>query len=483
MPKSRDNRLQREADAAAAEQREQNRKIAQAEKRAAESDKINVPVNANNDSDDSNAAALDNESSVADDAAENTHRADSNDANVNDDTTNHQESDSSDNDKEQKKKKARAKKNRNGIDKKNKKNKKQHEQRSGKTAETKAREKQQAAERLAERKERWKNRKRLKEKWHDYRQEVAEKHAAPDWKPFSAKVFDKFIPALPDEPYTLEQNKQHAVIVRIFTVIIVGVLCFCGWRIYDFYAYKTSGELLIPATTYTPAQKAVVKKEIEKQGFKVTKQTKKGTYAHGTPSMVEAYKKSYKKKILDPAIDKLNDVKEHSSVKNLNSIYVSNDYKSISINTDLNVAISTELNKLLTDSADVERAINTVASWNIMNGTDKTHISFWCLKVDKNANINTDDSDDNSNSDDYDDEDVENAAKNVNSKEFYSCDATSCSDVISKLESKEHKEAKKEANKNKNKNSNKNSNKSKKTKKNSNTGSNKKNETTNISND
>ena len=231
---------------------------------------------------------------------------------------------------------------------------------------------------------------------------------------------------------------KHAVIVRAFTAIIIVVLGFCGWRIYGFYSYKTSSELLIPSTIYSPAQKATVKAEIEKQGFTGVTQDDDGTHAHGTPKMVQAYKDSYMETVVKPALETLEDVKNHNSVKNLISIYVSDDCKSISVNTELTSATSTGLNKILTDSSDIEKAINSIASWNLMNGSGKTHLSFWHVTADTSA----DDDDENVNVD------------SVDTKEFYSCDVTSCSDAISKLEAKEHKEA----NKNKNNNSNKKKN-------------------------
>ena len=335
--------------------------------------------------------------------------------------------------------KARADKNRHKDERRR--NKKAN-RRGGKTDEARERERQQAAERRAERKERWKNRKRLKDAWREYMDQRREKHAAPEWKPFSAKVFDKFLPARADMPYTREQNMRHAVMVRAFTAIIIVVLGFCGWRIYGFYSYKTSSELLIPSTIYSPAQKATVKAEIEKQGFTGVTQDDDGTHAHGTPKMVQAYKDSYRETVVKPALETLEDVKNHSSVKNLISIYVSDDCKSISVNTELTSATSTGLNKILTDSSDIEKAINSIASWNLMNGSGKTHLSFWHVTADTSAD---DDDDENANID------------SIDTKEFYSCDVTSCSDAISKLEAKEHKEAKKNNNNNNNSNTKKNS--------------------------
>lgn len=333
---------------------------------------------------------------------------------------------------------AKAKKTRNKHE-----HEKKRQKKNGKTTETKERERLQAAERRAERKERWKNRKRLKDAWHEYRDKVKEKHSNPEWLPLSAKIFNRFIPARADMPYTSEQNKQHSVIVRTLITIIVTVLGFCGWRIYDFYSYKTSSELLIPATIYTLAQKETVKAEIKKQGFTNVTQDKQGTHAKGTPEMVQAYKNSYKKNLVDPAVEKLDNVKDNGTVKNLISIYVSKDYKAIAVNTELMSATSTELNKVLTDSSDIEKAINTIISWNAMNGTEKTHVSFWHLTVKSDADQNTASTDD------------------ADTKEFYSCEATSCSDIISKLEAKEHEEANKNKNNNSNGNKNVNSNDSK----------------------
>ena len=345
--------------------------------------------------------------------------------------------------------KARADKNRHKDERQRS---KKANRRGGKTDEARERERQQAAERRAERKERWKNRKRLKDAWREYMDQRREKHADPEWKPFSAKVFDRFLPARADMPYTREQNMRHAVMVRAFTAIILVVLGFCGWRIYDFYSYKTSSELLIPSTIYSPAQKATVKAEIEKQGFTGVTQDDDGTHAHGTPKMVQAYKDSYRETVVKPALETLEDVKNHNSVKNLISIYVSDDCKSISVNTELTSATSTGLNKILTDSSDIEKAINSIASWNLMNGSGKTHLSFWHVTADT--------------SDDDDDENVN--VDCVDTKEFYSCDVTSCSDAISKLEAKEHKEA--------NKNSNNNSNTKKNSKNTSKDNKNKSNE-------
>lgn len=456
MPKSKNDRLRREAEKAAAEERERGRKERTAARQRDDGGSDTCAATP----DDSGESATDcsktegtaseatdaevsqgstkardegkSDADVADDATTGGTEAEDGGADYVDTDTDGTEA------VPRKRAKARADKNRHKDERHRS---RKANRRGGKTDEARERERQQAAERRAERKERWKNRKRLKDAWREYMDQRREKHADPEWKPFSAKVFDRFLPARADMPYTHEQNMKHAVIVRAFTAIIIGVLGFCGWRIYDFYSYKTSSELLIPSTIYSPAQKATVKAEIEKQGFTGVTQDDDGTHAHGTPKMVQAYKDSYRETVVKPALDTLDDVKNHSSVKNLISIYVSDDCKSISVNTELTSATSTGLNKILTDSSDIEKAINSIASWNLMNGSGKTHLSFWHVTADTSAD---DDDDENANID------------SVDTKEFYSCDVTSCSDAISKLEAKEHKEAKKNNNNN-NSNTKKNS--------------------------
>lgn len=450
MPKSKNDRLRREAEKAAAEERERGRKEKAAARQcvdggsdtdAANPDESGESTAGCSQADDTASEAMDAETSqeaaktrdevkgnagVADDAAAGgTEAEDGGEDPV-----------AADGDGTEavprKRAKARADKNRHKDERPQ--NRKAN-RRGGKTDEARKRERQQAAERRAERKERWKNRKRLKDAWREYMDQRREKHADPEWKPFSARVFDRFLPARADMPYTREQNMRHAVMVRTFTAIILVVLGFCGWRIYDFYSYKTSSELLIPSTIYSPAQKATVKAEIEKQGFTGVTQDDDGTHAHGTPKMVQAYKDSYRETVVKPALETLEDVKNHNSVKNLISIYVSDDCKSISVNTELTSATSTGLNKILTDSSDIEKAINSIASWNLMNESGKTHMSFWHVTADTSAD---DDDDENANID------------SIDTKEFYSCNVTSCSDAISKLEAKEHKEAKKNNNNNSN---------------------------------
>lgn len=450
MPKSKNDRLRREAEKAAAEERERGRKEKAAARQrddgGSDTDEVNqdesgeleagcsqadAPASEAMDMESSQGATKDrdegkDDAGVADDAATDvTESEDGGEGPV-----------AADGDGTEavprKRAKARADRNRHKDERQRS---KKANRRGGKTDEARERERQQAAERRAERKERWKNRKRLKDAWLEYMDQRREKHADPEWKPFSAKVFDRFLPARTDMPYTQEQNMKHAVVVRAFAAIILGVLGFCGWRIYDFYSYKTSSELLIPSTIYSPAQRATVKAEIEKQGFTGVTQDDDGTHAHGTPKMVQAYKDSYRETVVKPALETLEDVKNHNSVKNLISIYVSDDCKSISVNTELTSATSTGLNKILTDSSDIEKAINSIASWNLMNGSGKTHLSFWHVTADTSDG---DDDDENANID------------SIDTKEFYSCDVTSCSDAISKLEAKEHKEAKKNNNNNSN---------------------------------
>lgn len=457
MPKSKNDRLRREAEKAAAEERERGRKEKAAARQHGDGDSDTDAANPDGSGESATNCSKTEETAhesmnaetpqgaiqpldevkddagVADDAAAGgTEAEDGGEDHVAVAT------DVDDAAVPRKRAKARADKNRHKDERQRS---RKANRRGGKTDEARERERQQAAERRAERKERWKNRKRLKDAWREYMDQRRERHADPEWKPFSAKVFDKFLPARADMPYTREQNMKHAVIVRAFTAIIIGVLGFCGWRIYDFYSYKTSSELLIPSTIYSPAQKATVKAEIEKQGFTGVTQDDNGTHAHGTPKMVQAYKDSYRETVVKPALETLEDVKNHSSVKNLISIYVSDDCKSISVNTELTSATSTGLNKILTDSSDIEKAINSIASWNLMNGSGKTHLSFWHVTADTSAD---DDDDENANID------------SIDTKEFYSCDVTSCSDAISKLEAKEHKEAKKNNNNN-NSNTKKNS--------------------------
>lgn len=456
MPKSKNDRLRKEAEKAAAEERERGRKERAAARQRSDGDSDTDSANP----DDSGKSATDC-SKTEDTASEATDMEASqeptkardegkSDADVADDVTaggtvagdggaDHVDTDTDGTEAVPRKRaKARADKNRHKDERQRS---RKANRRCGKTDEARERERQQAAERRAERKERWKNRKRLKDAWLEYMDQRKEKHADPEWKPFSARVFDRFLPARADMPYTREQNMRHAVMVRAFTAIIIVVLGFCGWRIYGFYSYKTSSELLIPSTIYSPAQKATVKAEIEKQGFTGVTQDDDGTHAHGTPKMVQAYKDSYRETVIKPALETLEDVKNHNSVKNLISIYVSDDCKSISVNTELTSATSAGLNKILTDSSDIEKAINSIASWNLMNGSGKTHLSFWHVTVDTSAD---DDDDENANID------------SVDTKEFYSCDVTSCSDAISKLEAKEHKEANKNNNNN-NSNTKKNS--------------------------
>lgn len=456
MPKSKNDRLRREAEKAAAEERERGRKERTAARQCGDggsgTDAANPDENGKSAADCSKTESTAHESMNAEVPQGAIQSLDEvkGDADVADDATtggteaedggaDHVDTDTDGTEAVPRKRaKARADKNRHKDERQRS---RKASRRGGKTDEARERERQQAAERRAERKERWKNRKRLKDAWREYMDQRREKHAAPEWKPFSARVFDRFLPARADMPYTHEQNMKHAVIVRAFTAIIIGVLGFCGWRIYDFYSYKTSSELLIPSTIYSPAQKATVKAEIEKQGFTGVTQDDDGTHAHGTPKMVQAYKDSYRETVVKPALETLEDVKNHSSVKNLISIYVSDDCKSISVNTELTSATSTGLNKILTDSSDIEKAINSIASWNLMNGSGKTHLSFWHVTTDTSAD---DDDDENANID------------SIDTKEFYSCDVTSCSDAISKLEAKEHKEAKKNNNNN-NSNTKKNS--------------------------
>ena len=456
MPKSKNDRLRKEAEKAASEERERGRKERTAARQRSDGDPDTDSANPDDSwesatdcskTEDTASEATDTEASQESTKARDEGKSD---AGVADDTVaggteaedGGEDPVAADGDGTEavprKRAKARADKNRHKDERQRS---RKANRRGGKTDEARERERQQAAERRAERKERWKNRKRLKDAWREYMDQRREKHADPEWKPFSAKVFDRFLPARADMPYTREQNMKHAVIVRAFTAIIIGVLGFCGWRIYDFYSYKTSSELLIPSTIYSPAQKATVKAEIEKQGFTGVTQDDDGTHAHGTPKMVQAYKDSYRETVVKPALDTLDDVKNHSSVKNLISIYVSDDCKSISVNTELTSATSIGLNKILTDSSDIEKAINSIASWNLMNGSGKTHLSFWHVTTDTSAD---DDDDENANID------------SVDTKEFYSCDVTSCSDAISKLEAKEHKEANKNNNNN-NSNTKKNS--------------------------
>ena len=449
MPKSKNDRLRREAEKAAAEERERGRNERTTAKQCVDGGSDTDATNPDgsgestadcSQADDTTSEAMDTETSQeaiqpldevkgdagmadgaaaggteAEDGGEDPVATDVDDAAV-----------------PRKRAKARADKNRHRDERQRS---RKANRLGGKTDEARERERQQAAERRAERKERWKNRKRLKDAWREYMNQRREKHADPEWKPFSAKVFDRFLPARADMPYTQEQNMKHAVMVRAFAAIIIGVLGFCGWRIYGFYSYKTSSELLIPSTIYSPAQKATVKAEIEKQGFTGVTQDDDGTHAHGTPKMVQAYKDSYRETVVKPALETLEDVKNHNSVKNLISIYVSDDCKSISVNTELTSATSTVLNKILTDSSDIEKAINSIASWNLMNGYGKTHMSFWHVTADTSVD---DDDDENANID------------SIDTKEFYSCNVTSCSDAISKLEAKEHKEAKKNNNNNSN---------------------------------
>lgn len=456
MPKSKNDRLSREAEKAAAEERERGRKERTAAKQCvdggSDADAANPDGSGESAADcskteDTASEAMDTETSqeaakTRDDGEGNANGADdaaTDGTEAEDSVDDHVATDADGTEAVPRKRvKAREDKNRH---KNERKRSMKANRRGGKTDEARERERQQTAERRAERKERWKNRKRLKDAWREYMDQRMERHADPEWKPFSAKVFDRFLPARADMPYTREQNMKHAVIVRTFTAIIIGVLGFCGWRIYDFYSYKTSSELLIPSTIYSPAQKATVKAEIEKQGFTGVTQDDDGTHAHGTPKMVQAYKDSYRETVVKPALDTLEDVKNHNSVKNLISIYVSDDCKSISVNTELTSATSTGLNKILTDSSDIEKAINSIASWNLMNGSGKTHLSFWHVTADTSTD---DDNDENANID------------SVDTKEFYSCDVTSCSDAISKLEAKEHKEANKNNNNN-NSNTKKNS--------------------------
>lgn len=464
MPKSKNDRLRKEAEKAAAEERERGRKERTAARQRSDGDSDTDSANP----DDSWESATDcsktkdtaSEATDTEALQESTKTRDEgkSDADVADNVTagatvagdggaDHVVTDADGAEAVPRKRaKARADKNRHKDERQRS---RKANRRCGKTDEARERERQQAAERRAERKERWKNRKRLKDAWLEYMDQRKEKHADPEWKPFSARVFDRFLPARADMPYTREQNMRHAVMVRAFTAIIILVLGFCGWRIYGFYSYKTSSELLIPSTIYSPAQKATVKAEIEKQGFTGVTQDDDGTHAHGTPKMVQAYKDSYRETVVKPALETLEDVKNHNSVKNLISIYVSDDCKSISVNTELTSATSAGLNKILTDSSDIEKAINSIASWNLMNGSGKTHLSFWHVTADTSAD---DDNDGNANIDSLD------------TKEFYSCDVTSCSDAISKLEAKEHKEANKNNNNSNKKKNSKNTSKDNKNK-------------------
>ena len=300
MPKSKNDRLRREAEKAAAEERERGRKgkaaARQRDDGGSDTDAANPDESGESATDCSKTESTAHESMNAESSQEETPAQDEGKCDtgvVDDDAAVDTEAEDGGEDPvaadgdgtgavPRKRAKARADKNRHRDERQRS---KKANRRGGKTDEARERERQQAAERRAERKERWKNRKRLKDAWREYMDQRREKHADPEWKPFSAKIFDRFLPARADMPYTREQNMKHAVMVRAFAAIIIAVLGFCGWRIYGFYSYKTSSELLIPSTIYSPAQKATVKAEIEKQGFTGVTQDDDGTHAHGTPKM------------------------------------------------------------------------------------------------------------------------------------------------------------------------------------------------------
>ena len=300
MPKSKNDRLRREAEKAAAEERERSRKertaarqcvdegsdtdaaspdksgesatdCSKTESTAHESMSAEVPQGAIQSLDE-----VKGDADVADDVTTGGTEAEDGGADQVDTDTDGTEA------VPRKRAKARADKNRHKDERQRS---RKANRRGGKTDEARERERQQAAERRAERKERWKNRKRLKDAWREYMDQRREKHADPEWKPFSAKVFDRFLPARADMPYTREQNMKHAVIVRVFTAIIIGVLGFCGWRIYGFYSYKTSSELLIPSTIYSPAQKARAHlvNRLQECYNKGRKPRRKGDKNHGIP--------------------------------------------------------------------------------------------------------------------------------------------------------------------------------------------------------
>lgn len=227
------------------------------------------------------------------------------------------------------------------------------------------------------------------------------KESAHREKPLLVRMYDAIAPSR-HGGYTEEQDHRHSVVsFMVSFVIVVTVATSVCLLVRNYQSYRAD-HILVPAVTFTNDQAGDVMRSLADMGFvDVIYVEGKGVYAHGTKGMCDEWRSSFREKNVDDAMSKVGKSFVASGIVGSS---VSDDGKALTISTltaDRSVDV---IGYIVTSDREVKAMVDGLAEWcAVLNDGDALHVSF----VDSDG------------------------------KEYLSIDATSSSNLVSQMQSKD----------------------------------------------
>lgn len=206
-------------------------------------------------------------------------------------------------------------------------------------------------------------------------------------KPPLAVLYDKMNPG----DYTIRQDFYHSLFIFAFIFIIFA--CIITMSITNIVRDSSLHEskLTIPASSFVSGQEGTVFALLDGYGFIDISYDEDGDIvAWGTSDMVQEYKDSFYEKNVKAITDKIEGDFTESGIE---SIQISDDYKTLTINTYRDMTYTSSAFSKMVESKDVSNIIDKLYEWcgmrndgeamttrfvNVMDMTDgSTGTQYW----------------------------------------------------------------------------------------------------------
>lgn len=189
-------------------------------------------------------------------------------------------------------------------------------------------------------------------------------------KPPLARAYDKMMPG----EYTRKQDFKHALFLFVLIAILMCSICVIACSQVHKAKYATSDKLVIPNCDFVYGQESTVISMLEGYGFKNVQEDDSGNIlGYGTPEMVNAYQDSFYDKNMKRA-EELR-AQDHTGL-GIVSINVSNDSKTVTINTIMDYNSSSAFSSI-SDDPELQEIVRAYAIWGRMvNDGDPVTFKF-----------------------------------------------------------------------------------------------------------
>lgn len=196
-------------------------------------------------------------------------------------------------------------------------------------------------------------------------------------KPILAQLYDKMNPG----DYTIRQDFYHSLFIFSFLVIVVACLVTMNLASGFRHDYDRSAKLIIPSTTFVASQESTVRNTLSDYGFVDMELDENGNLvAYGNPDIVQQYKDSfYEKNVAD--LDKKITSETGIGYDSVESIEVTDDYKTMTIKTYRNVTENEAALQLFLSNDDIKKAIQSYSDWCLMRNEGGTPLTIKFVNV------------------------------------------------------------------------------------------------------